>query len=907
MLKKLLLTLTLLATAVGLRAQVVTTEPSPLQEDATDAIIYFHADQGNKGLMGLTSSTPVYAHTGVLTDKSTSDSDWKYAPTWGDNAQKYRLEYVSTNLWKLVIGNIRTYYGVPANETIKKLAFVFRNTDGSKEGKTAAGGDILVDVSASGLQVSMTTDFEGSVVTPENPTVTFTITSTLPARLSLGINGVEVAYKDNATQLVTKYTFTEQGNYNCYGNAKDSDGKTVSTKLVLAFANASPKKDYPGGVPKQGAVRQADGSVIFCLAAPEKTSAMLVGSWNDYTVDDQYQMNRQDYQGQRYFWVSVSGLDPDTMYPYYYLVDANKSVGDPYAKLILDPSNDKYIPKTVFPDLPDYPTGKVRDVQLAVYWENINEYDWQVKNFRIPDHSNLIIYELLLRDFTGTEGQSRGNGTVRQAIEKLPYLKSLGVNCIELLPINEFNGNNSWGYNPNFYFAPDKAYGTPDDYKEFIDLCHQNGIAVVLDMVFNQSDWQHPWYRLYEVGENPMYNATAPHAYSVLNDWNQGHPLVRQQWYDCVRYWMEEYKVDGYRFDLVKGLGNNDSYANSGDSGTNAFNQSRIDNMRAIQEVMLQVNPKAIFINENLAGYQEENAMAAFGQQNWANINDPGGQFAMGYSSNSNCNRFYAPQDNRTWGSTVSYLESHDEERLAYKQNQWGAAGVKGDLAVSMRRLGSAAAQMILAPGAHMIWMFSELGNDQTTKDAQGGNNTSPKKVLWSYLDQPDRRGLYDNYSQLIALRMNEPNLFAENTSLTLACNSSNWNNGRTIFLSNGGKEAYLVVNPNISKEITVSVPFTKTSDANYYVYSASYGTTPTYSVAAGNVTVPANSYAVICTKNVKESAVDDILDDAAPADFSLSEADAVYTLDGRRVANPSAPGLYIAVKSGKAKKVLVK
>ena len=101
---------------------------------------------------------------------------------------------------------------------------------------------------------------------------------------------------------------------------------------------------------------------------------------------------------------------------------------------------------------------------------------------------------------------------------------------------------------------------------------------------------------------------------------------------------------------------------------------------------------------------------------NWANINGAGCQFAMGYNSNSNLNRMYAPNDSRTWGSTVSYLESHDEERLAYKQNKDGAAGVKGNEKVSMQRLGSAAVQMILAPGAHMIWQFSELGNSQTTK-----------------------------------------------------------------------------------------------------------------------------------------------------------------------------------------------
>lgn len=904
----------------GIKAQVVTTSPSMIQEDSENVVIYFHADQGSGGLKGLPQSTPVYAHTGVLTDKSGSESDWRYAPEWCDNSEKYLLKYESPNLYSLTIGNPRTYYGVPANEEIQKLAFVFRNANGSKDGKTSQGGDIFVEVHASGLQAMITTDLEGDLITPEHSTVHFTIGSTQPARLSLGINGKEIGFKDNATSFEIDYTFTEPGTYNCYGNAT-INGETKSQMIRLAYAPGSKPAEYPGGVPTMGAVRNSDGSVTFCLAAPGKSSCILVPDWKDFEVSEDLVMSYQDYEGQRYFWITIPGLENDKQYLYYYLIDGQLKVGDPYARLVLDPSNDRYIPSSVYPDLPAYPTQKVRDVQLAVYQGNINDYDWKVKNFTAPAHSDMIIYELLLRDFTGTEGRASGNGTVRQAIEKLPYLKALGVNVIELLPINEFNGNNSWGYNPNFYFAPDKAYGTPDDYKEFIDLCHQNGIAVVLDMVFNQSDWQHPWYRMYEVGENPFYNATAPHAYSVLNDWNQGHPLVRRQWKDVVKYWMEEYKVDGFRFDLVKGLGNNDSYANNGDSGTNAYNSSRVANMREIQLAMLEVNPNAIFINENLAQAKEENEMAAYGQLNWANINNEGCQFAMGYKSNSNLNRMYAPRDGRTWGSTVSYLESHDEERLAYKQDAYGAAGVKGNHQVSMLRLGSAAAQMILAPGAHMIWMFSEMGNAQTTKDANGGNNTSPKKVNWNLLDDPDNKGLYDNYRQLIALRRGNPDLFTEQADFTPNCGSNVWENGRTLISTTGSKQLYTVINPNVRESVTVNVSFAQASQNSYYIAASSYGTTPTFDVAAGTVTVPANAFVCIASTNVSE--VESIESETGltnviggKGEIIINGVDNpvnVYSISGAEVYNgPAADiavpaGIYVVRAAGNTVKVIVK
>ena len=882
----------LLLTIAGASAQV-TTSPAIVQEDTQDLVIYFHANQGNKGLANLPASTQIYAHTGVLTSTSTSDSDWKYAPTWGDNSEKYLLKYESENLYSLYIGNIRTYYGVPANVTIKKLAFVFRTADKSKEGKTSANTDIFVDVSDGSFQIAMTTSLGGeTVITGDNNTVEFVLASTQPAVMTININGkadIASTNGETAKELKATYTFVEPGNYNVYGNATLPDGTKKSVTLKLAYTQSSPKADYPGGVPRMGAVTNADGSVTFCLAAPEKKSAVIVGSWNNYQVSDDYTMAYQDYEGFRYFWITIPDIDPTKQYIYYYLIDGSTRVGDPYARLILDPSNDKYISSSVFPNLPAYPSQVQGGVSLAVYQGNINDYEWTDDNFTIPSKTDLVVYELLLRDFTGTEGKASGNGTVKQALAKLPYLKSLGVNVIELLPINEFNGNNSWGYNPNFYFAPDKAYGTPDDYKEFINTCHENGIAVVLDMVFNQSDWQHPWYQMYPVGSNPFYNATAPHAYSVLNDWNQGYPLVRQQWKDVVQYWMEEYHVDGFRFDLVKGLGDNNSYANNGDAATNAYNSSRVQNMHRIQQWMQEVNPNALFINENLAGAQEENEMARYGQLNWANVNHQGCQYAMGYRSDASLNRMDATKDGRTFGSTISYLESHDEQRLAYQQDTYGDLAIKGNLELSMRRLGSAAAQMIIAPGSHMIWMFSELGNNENTKDATGGNNTSPKKVLWSYYDVPDRRGLYDNYCELIAIRLNNKRLFEQNSGYSL--NYSGWTLGRYYHSTVDGRELHLLVNPQVDKELTMSVSFGSTSQSDYKIGSKSYGTNPTFDVVAGTVTIPANSY-VLIINNAVSTAVDEI-----PADLAGAEpvSDEWYTLTGAQVSNPDK-GLFIRV-----------
>lgn len=923
---KLLTICAMIAVALGLRAQVVTYSPDPLYDNSENVTIYFHADQGSKGLANQAASVKIYAHTGLITSASKDDSDWKYATKWLDNDAKYEMTYVSPNLYKLEIGDIKTFYGVKnANEVIKDLVFVFRNATGSKEGKGVNGANILVPVISTALQYNLTYDAPSTTLTPENATVTFKLTANKVAeKMWFQINGIKIRELENVSECELTYTFTELGRYNVYGYMT-VDGKNYNKGVSINFLEGAEQKDYPGGVPKMGTQRQANGDVIFCLGAPEKLACQLVGSWNDYAENPEQKMYYQDYEGQRYFWTSVSGLDNTSMYFYYYNVEQGTKVGDPYAKLVLDPSNDKYIPASVYPNLPEYPSQVTGSVPLAVYQGNINDYAWTDKDFKPVDKKDLVIYEMLFRDFTGTEGKARGDGTVNLALEKLPYLKKLGINAIELLPINEFNGNISWGYNPNFYFAPDKAYGTPDDYKNFINTCHENGIAVILDLVFNQTDWLHPWYRMYSVGSNPMYNADAPHAYSVLNDVNQGHPLIRQQWKDVVKYWLEEYHVDGYRFDLVKGLGDNNSYANSGDAATNAYNASRVANMRAIQEAMNEVNPDAYFINENLAGAREENQMAETGMLNWANVNTEGCQYAMGVSTNSGLQRMWAKKDGgRTPYSTVAYLESHDEERLAYKQIKYGNAVVKNDHQAACRRLGSAAAQMILVPGAHMIWQFSEMGNAQSTKNSTGGNNVDPKIVNWNLLDDPDNNGLYNNYCELIGIRTANPDLFGDQASYNSAVLASNWSKGRTITTNTPDKELICAINPGLTADLTIPVSFSSASQDAYTIASKSYATNPTFDVAAGTITVPANSYVVMVNNKVlldvegievTEDALSVYGTDGALIVNNAPAGIEVYALDGTlRYASKAtsanielAKGLYIVRSGSTSKKVIVK
>lgn len=827
-----------LMTTMASQAQVVTTTPAVLTADTRDITVTLHADWGSQGLADLPQSQTVYAHTGVITNKSTSSSDWRYASAWGDNSAKYRMTRTGTNTYTLSIPDIRTYYGItdPA-EKVERLAFVFRSTDG-REGKTVSGGDIFVFLMPSA-------DF------PESSAEAY------------------------------------------------------------------------GGTLVPGATANADGSVTFAIAAPGKDNALLVGSWNGYALDPAQQMSYTDApDGTRYFWTTVSGLDKGKDYVYYYLFDRQTAVGDPYARLVVTP-DDLYIPSSVYPDRPAYDAAHLPGVYAAVYNSDRDKYAWQVTDFRRGPQSELQIYELLLRDFTGTEGQALGNGTLASAMDRLEYLRDLGVNAIELMPIMEFTGNQSWGYNPNFLLAPDKAYGSPDEYRAFIDRAHQLGMAVILDIVLNQADVQAPWWQLYPIQDNPCFNGSAPHAYSVMKDWHQDVPLVQKYFKDALQYWLTEYKADGFRFDLVKGLGDNSSYSNPydpatnmfgtpSDASTNRYNATRVARMRSLHDAVREVSADAYFINENLATAQEENEMAADGEINWANLNSQARQYAMGYADNSALSRFYAPDDSRTWGSTVSYAVSHDEERPAYSQARYGASGVKGNAAMSCRRLGSLAAQMLMTPGAHMIWQFEEFGASQSTKSSDGGNDTGNKKVVWSLLDNADNAGIHATYRDLLNFRRLNHELFTKDASTYI--NLSQTGSGRSLRLTAGDKGAYLFVNPKVSGSQAIASAVNLTDKNTYKLVSVSPGVTPTVNVSS--VTLPAGAYALYAT--VSAAGTDDITADRAPYSVEVDGGAvtvsgeygtaALHTLSGMSVPMTGlASGLYILTVDGQSRKIAIR
>lgn len=799
MIKRLLFILALLPNL--LLAQVVTSNPVFPTETGVIEII-FDANQGTKGMVG---ATECYAHTGAITNLSTSTSDWKYAPTWLDNSAKYKMSPLGNNKWKLLITpDIRGYYGIiNSAEKVQQMAFVFRNATGTKEGKDTGGKDIFVNVYQSGLNVNITTPRNNMIVSPQT-NVPITVDASIAGEIKLFLNSIEtspIASVSNQTSLNTSRTFPT-GDYRLIAQLTVNGTSITDTTYICSAATPVSQK-RPEGI-KDGITFNNDGSVTFCLFAPKKSNVFLLGDFNDFHPSNNYLMKYEtagnQINNENYFWITIPGLDPNKEYAFQYLVDGTIRIGDPYCEKILDPWNDKWINEKaqIYPNLREYPASKAEDV-LSVFQINKPEYQWTQKNFTAPNQDNLMIYELLLRDFT-TEG------SVKAAIGKLDYLKSLGINAIELMPIHEFDGNDSWGYNPNFYFAPDKAYGTENDYKQFVDECHKRGIAVILDVVFNHSWGLSPMCKMWwdatnnrPAADNPYYNAVAPHPYSVGSDFNHSEPKVREFFKKVLHHWVTKYKVDGFRFDLSKGFTQTQSGSDVGLWGK--YDAARIGYIKEYVDAIKTANPNVYAIMEHFAEQNEENEIAAY--QNtllWNNAQYGFGEAMMGWSTNSNLSQIKAV-------NRIGYMESHDEERLTYKAQQYGNGAIKTDLAARMKQHAATAAFAYLSPGPRMMWQFGEMGYDYSI-DYNG--RTGRKPIRWDYLDDSNRSTLKDAYSKMLTLRKDYPQVFNSQTTFNWQVSGNDWANGKRMEYQHPDMDVIVIGNFN-NTSISAVPNFSKT------------------------------------------------------------------------------------------------
>jgi pullulanase/glycogen debranching enzyme len=438
------------------------------------------------------------------------------------------------------------------------------------------------------------------------------------------------------------------------------------------------------------------------------------------------------------------------------LVDGNLRIYDPYTEKILDGDNDQSIPATVYPNLKSYPTGKTSGL-VSVLQTGQPAYSWNVPQFIRPAKGNLVIYELLVRDFVSTHWY-------KTIIDSLSYFKKLGVNAIELMPVTEFEGNDSWGYNPSTYFAPDKYYGTKNDLKALIDACHQNGIAVIQDIVLNHAYNSNSMAQLYwdninnrPAANNPWFNTVSPNPnYSYGNDFNHESKDTKYFVDRVTSFWLTEYKMDGFRFDFTKG------FTNTPGEGT-PYDAKRIAILKRITNKIWSVVPDAYVILEHFCANTEETELANYGMMLWGNMNSNYSEASMGKIDATSSLIINISYKQRGWGfpNLVGYMESHDEERLMYNNitsgNSNSSYNIK-DLSTALSRIQEAANLFIIVPGPKMIWQFGELGYDISINvNERLGDKPLPWSDGLNYYSNSGRRKLFNTFASLIKLKNNYP------------------------------------------------------------------------------------------------------------------------------------------------------
>ncbi|AFK04799.1 alpha amylase catalytic region [Emticicia oligotrophica DSM 17448] len=695
-------------------------------------------DSRVSGLLGKNSDVFLWSGAGTV------DNAFEYQPSGQTNFnipfEAGRMSSLGNDRWSIKL-KPRDYFKVPTGKTIKKLGLLLKSGDGKAQTE-----DFILNLYDDGLYFKIIEPVPNAIFSKNedilfkfkfskaNANLTFQAITQVSPIVSYQVSGdsaiisLQKTLQFKTIEGINKITISVQ-----LGNESSTSEFSFIIKPQNTVLNLPPNI-------KDGINYINDNTVTFSFFAPKKNFVHLIGDFNDWQIDSKYLMN-QAPDGERY-WLTINNLEKGKEYAFQYLIDGIIAVGDPFCEKILDPKFDSEIPSSTYPNLKQYPTKNTFGGTVSVIQTGQTPYNWKINDFKRPTKDKLVIYELLVRDFNNSR-------RYREVADSIAYFKRLGINALELMPINEFTANNSWGYNPTYYTAPDKAYGTKNDLKYLIDKCHENGIAVILDVVFNHADYEFPYTKAYWNGsqpsvDSPFQNPTAPHLYSVFYDFNHQSSATQSYFDSVLEFWLKEYKVDGYRFDLSKGFTQKKSLT---DAQMAAYDENRIKTLKHFYDKVRSFDKDSYLILEHFADNSEEIELANYGFMLWGNQNGTARNLVKGNNNSlSGLNYKY-----KGWNepNLVSYLESHDEERIVYDALNNGRNEVK-NLGVVLERTKALAALFFAYPGPKMLWQFGEFGYDVNI-DFNGRTGIKPQK--WEYLKDENRLKLFKVYAELIKLK----------------------------------------------------------------------------------------------------------------------------------------------------------
>ena len=791
--KKLLLYILIFISSCYTHAQVTITPSSFNVGDPITITVSMAAQSCNQ----ITSPVKVYMHAGIGNDAS--PFGFSVVGNWGIDNNVGLMTNNGNGTWSITL-TPSVYFGINATQQANatKLGMVFRNANGSQTLKLPPPvcSDFIFNVGT--FQVNLTAPLNNSsTIINSGGNLNITATNTGgTANYNLKANGISINTSSTSSYAFNHTNITANTSYEL---EVTSGGSTITRRFTVVVIPTVISQAIPAGLENGINYNATDNTkATLVLDAPLKDFVYVAGSFNNWNPTSSYAMKKDPTSGK--FWLELTGLVAGTNYSYqYWVVDqtpiANSpalvKVADPCSTTVLSPWDDPDIPNATYPNLPTYPSGQEREVTLLKTGQT--PYNWQVANFTKPNKDKLVVYELLIRDFDA-------NRNFQDVINRIQYFKDIGINAIELMPVMEFEGNESWGYNTAFHMALDKFYGTPEKFKELVDVCHQNGIAVILDIAFNHAFGRNPMVRMWmndpdgdgwggPSSENPYFNTVARHSYSVGEDFNHASTLTRNYVKQTIKHWITEYKIDGFRWDLTKGF--TQSCTASDQTCTNARQQDRIDVLKEYADYSWSLDNNHYVIFEHLGGDSEEQEWANYrigegkGIMMWGELFTQYKELALGFSG-QNISRMSHNSRGFTGKRLLGYPESHDKDRVMYEAitygNTSGTLPVRNNLTNALNRMGAIGATSILVPGPKMIWHFGELGNNQSIYTCFDGsvNDESAtiagdckldkkQQVQWTqnWLSDPTRAAILSDWSKLIKLKTTEPVFIGDHTIST--------------------------------------------------------------------------------------------------------------------------------------------
>ena len=466
-------------------------------------------------------------------------------------------------------------------------------------------------------------------------------------------------------------------------------------------------------------------AIEFNLFAPYNTEAALIGEFSDW--EDVAMEKGED----GYFRTEVDLEDGSYKYKFrvrtkswFFDEDEWVDVVDPYATEV----DDTETPNAV---------AHVKNGERIV-----DDYTWQHDDVPLPPDHQLVIYELHVGDFSGNEGDEVERGDFEDVVDKLDYLSDLGVNAVELMPVEEYPGEHSWGYNPRYFFAAESSYGSTEDLKRLIDACHERGIRVIKDGVYNHSESSAPLtqidhdYWFHHEPRDPDNNWGPEFNYEKYDENLHIFP-ARKFVGEVVRYWASEYHLDGIRFDAARQMENFEfmhwvSREGQKMSGGKPF--------YTIAEYIPE-NPEVTGVDGPMNGCWHDSFYHTVTDVMKGNVDFEQLKKVLNAPSQG------FPEAR----NVVNYLSNHDHNHV---MAELGDAGILDEEAFKRVKLG--AALLFTAVGVPLVWMGDEFG-EYTYK------TTEENKLNWGLLENDNNKDLRGSFKGLINLRTTYTALFGTN------------------------------------------------------------------------------------------------------------------------------------------------